>query len=179
MGVMICVIGVLGLGKLMLINDIFYKIVQCELNKVIMLEFVLYKLMMGLELFDKVVDIDQSFIGRMFCLNLVIYVGIFMFICEMFVGMQEFCFCGYKLGCFSFNVKGGCCEVCQGDGVIKVEMYFLLDVYVFCDVCQGKCYNCEILEIKYKDKNIYEVLEMIVEDVCEFFDVILFILCKL
>lgn len=178
-GLFICIIGVLGFGKLMLINNILFLIIVIVLNGVIILEVVLYDLFDGLQYLDKVVDIDQSLIGCILCFNLVIYIGLFMLICELFFGVLEVCLCGYGFGCFLFNVKGGCCEVCQGDGVIKVEMYFLLDIYVFCDVCKGKCYNCEILEICYKGKSIYEVLEMIIEEVCEFFDVVFVLVCKL
>ena len=171
-GVMTCVTGVSGSGKSTLINDTFYKIAQRELNKATTSEPAPHKSMTGLELLDKVVDIDQSPIGRTPRSNPATYAGIFTPIREMFAGTQESRSRGYKPGRFSFNVKGGRCEACQGDGVIKVEMHFLPDVYVPCDVCQGKRYNRETLEIKYKDKNIHEVLEMTVEDAREFFDAI-------
>ncbi|GFD73072.1 excinuclease ABC subunit UvrA [Alteromonas marina] len=171
-GVMTCVTGVSGSGKSTLINDTFYKIAQRELNKATTAEPAPHKAMTGLDQLDKVVDIDQSPIGRTPRSNPATYAGIFTPIREMFAGTQESRSRGYKPGRFSFNVKGGRCEACQGDGVIKVEMHFLPDVYVPCDVCQGKRYNRETLEIKYKDKNIHEVLEMTVEDAREFFDAI-------
>ena len=169
-GVMTCVTGVSGSGKSTLINDTFYKIAHCELNKATTSEPAPYKSMQGLELLDKVVDIDQSPIGRTPRSNPATYAGIFTPIREIFAGTQEARSRGYKPGRFSFNVKGGRCEACQGDGVIKVEMHFLPDVYVPCDVCQGKRYNRETLEVKYKDKNIHEVLEMTVEEARKFFD---------
>lgn len=171
-GVMTCVTGVSGSGKSTLINDTFYKIAQRELNKATTSEPAPHKSMTGLDELDKVVDIDQSPIGRTPRSNPATYAGIFTPIREMFAGTQESRSRGYKPGRFSFNVKGGRCEACQGDGVIKVEMHFLPDVYVPCDVCQGKRYNRETLEIKYKDKNIHEVLEMTVEDARQFFDAI-------
>ena len=171
-GVMTCVTGVSGSGKSTLINDTFYKIAQRELNKATTSEPAPHVSMTGLEHLDKVVDIDQSPIGRTPRSNPATYAGIFTPIREMFAGTQESRSRGYKPGRFSFNVKGGRCEACQGDGVIKVEMHFLPDVYVPCDVCQGKRYNRETLEIKYKDKNIHEVLEMTVEDARHFFDAI-------
>ena len=171
-GVMTCVTGVSGSGKSTLINDTFYKIAQRELNKATTSEPAPHESMTGLDQLDKVVDIDQSPIGRTPRSNPATYAGIFTPIREMFAGTQESRSRGYKPGRFSFNVKGGRCEACQGDGVIKVEMHFLPDVYVPCDVCQGKRYNRETLEIKYKDKNIHEVLEMTVEDARQFFDAI-------
>jgi len=171
-GVMTCVTGVSGSGKSTLINDTFYKIAQTELNKATTSEPAPYESMTGLDQLDKVVDIDQSPIGRTPRSNPATYAGIFTPIREMFAGTQESRSRGYKPGRFSFNVKGGRCEACQGDGVIKVEMHFLPDVYVPCDVCKGKRYNRETLEIKYKDKNIHEVLEMTVEDARQFFDAI-------
>jgi excinuclease ABC subunit A len=171
-GLMTCVTGVSGSGKSTLINDTFYKIAQRELNNATTNEPAPYKSIKGLEMLDKVVDIDQSPIGRTPRSNPATYAGIFTPIREMFAGTQEARSRGYKPGRFSFNVKGGRCEACQGDGVIKVEMHFLPDVYVPCDVCQGKRYNRETLEIRYKGKNIHEVLEMTVEDAREFFDAI-------
>ena len=170
MAVMTCVTGVSGSGKSTLINDTFYKIAHCELNKATTSEPAPYISMTGLDQLDKVVDIDQSPIGRTPRSNPATYAGIFTPIREIFAGTQEARSRGYKPGRFSFNVKGGRCEACQGDGVIKVEMHFLPDVYVPCDVCQGKRYNRETLEVKYKDKSIHEVLEMTVEDAREFFD---------
>jgi excinuclease ABC subunit A len=171
-GIMTCVTGVSGSGKSTLINDTFYKIAQRELNNATLGEPAPYNTMKGLELLDKVVDIDQSPIGRTPRSNPATYAGIFTPIREMFAGTQEARSRGYKPGRFSFNVKGGRCEACQGDGVIKVEMHFLPDVYVPCDVCKGKRYNRETLEIRYKGKNIHEILQMTVEDAREFFDAI-------
>jgi excinuclease ABC subunit A len=169
-GVMTCITGVSGSGKSTLINDTFYRIAQRELNGATIAEPAPYKQMLGLELLDKVVDINQSPIGRTPRSNPATYAGIFTPIRELFAGTQEARSRGYKPGRFSFNVKGGRCEACQGDGVIKVEMHFLPDVYVPCDVCKSKRYNRETLEIRYKDKNINEVLNMTVEDARQFFD---------
>ncbi len=169
-GLMTCVTGVSGSGKSTLINDTFYKIAHRELNKATTSEPAPHKEINGLEQLDKVVDIDQSPIGRTPRSNPATYAGIFTPIRELFAGTQEARSRGYKVGRFSFNVKGGRCEACQGDGVIKVEMHFLPDVYVPCDVCKGKRYNRETLEIQYKGKNIHEVLEMTVEDARIFFD---------
>ncbi|NMH59938.1 excinuclease ABC subunit UvrA [Alteromonas ponticola] len=171
-GLMTCVTGVSGSGKSTLINDTFYKIAHRELNKATTSEPAPHKAIDGLEQLDKVVDIDQSPIGRTPRSNPATYAGIFTPIRELFAGTQEARSRGYKVGRFSFNVKGGRCEACQGDGVIKVEMHFLPDVYVPCDVCKGKRYNRETLEIQYKSKNIHEVLEMTVEDARTFFDAI-------
>nr|WP_136251337.1 excinuclease ABC subunit UvrA [Ningiella ruwaisensis] len=171
-GLMTCVTGVSGSGKSTLINDTFYKIAQRELNRATVNEPAAHKACTGLEHLDKVVDIDQSPIGRTPRSNPATYAGIFTPIREIFAGTQEARSRGYKPGRFSFNVKGGRCEACQGDGVIKVEMHFLPDVYVPCDVCAGKRYNRETLEIRFKNKNIHEVLEMTVEDAREFFDAI-------
>ncbi|WP_395339816.1 excinuclease ABC subunit UvrA [Ningiella sp. W23] len=171
-GLMTCVTGVSGSGKSTLINDTFYRIAQRELNRATVNEPSPYKKCTGLEHLDKVVDIDQSPIGRTPRSNPATYAGIFTPIREMFAGTQEARSRGYKPGRFSFNVKGGRCEACQGDGMIKVEMHFLPDVYVPCDVCTGKRYNRETLEIRYKNKNIHEVLEMTVEDARDFFDAI-------
>ncbi|MEM0912430.1 MAG: excinuclease ABC subunit UvrA [Pseudomonadota bacterium] len=171
-GLMTCITGVSGSGKSTLINDTFYRIAQRELNRATTNEPAPYKSMKGLDKLDKVVDIDQSPIGRTPRSNPATYAGIFTPIREILAGTQEARSRGYKPGRFSFNVKGGRCEACQGDGVIKVEMHFLPDVYVPCDVCGGKRYNRETLEIKFKDKNIHEVLEMTVEDARVFFDAI-------
>ncbi|MBE1301993.1 MAG: excinuclease ABC subunit UvrA [Alteromonadaceae bacterium] len=168
-GLMTCITGVSGSGKSTLINDTFYKIAHIELNGATTDEPSPYDSITGLEHLDKVVDIDQSPIGRTPRSNPATYTGIFTPIRELFSGTQESRSRGYKPGRFSFNVKGGRCEACQGDGVIKVEMHFLPDVYVPCDICKGKRYNRETLEIKYKHKNIHEVLEMTVEDANEFF----------
>ena len=171
-GSMTCVTGVSGSGKSTLINDTFYRIAQRELNRATVNEPAPYKSMTGLEHLDKVVDIDQSPIGRTPRSNPATYAGLFTPIREIFSGTQESRSRGYKPGRFSFNVKGGRCEACQGDGVIKVEMHFLPDVYVPCDVCTGKRYNRETLEIRFKNKNIHEVLDMTVEDAHEFFKAI-------
>ncbi len=169
-GLFTCVTGVSGSGKSTLINDTFFKIAHTQLNGATTAEPAPYKKITGLEHFDKVIDIDQSPIGRTPRSNPATYTGIFTPIRELFAGTQESRSRGYKPGRFSFNVRGGRCEACQGDGVIKVEMHFLPDVYVPCDVCKGKRYNRETLEVKYKGKSIDEVLQMTVEDAREFFD---------
>jgi excinuclease ABC subunit A len=171
-GLMTCVTGVSGSGKSTLVNDTFYKIAHHVLNKATTGEPAPYKSISGMEQLDKVVDIDQSPIGRTPRSNPATYAGIFTPIRELFAGTQEARSRGYKPGRFSFNVKGGRCEACQGDGLIKVEMHFLPDVYVPCDVCKCKRYNRETLEVNYKNKNIHEVLEMTVEDARVFFDAI-------
>jgi excinuclease ABC subunit A len=171
-GLMTCITGVSGSGKSTLINDTFYRIAQRELNRATVNEPAPYKSMTGLEHLDKVVDIDQSPIGRTPRSNPATYAGIFTPIREIFSGTQESRSRGYKPGRFSFNVKGGRCEACQGDGLIKVEMHFLPDVYVPCDVCSSKRYNRETLEIRFKNKNIHEVLDMTVEDAHKFFEAI-------
>ncbi|KDM92816.1 excinuclease ABC subunit UvrA [Photobacterium galatheae] len=169
-GLMTCVTGVSGSGKSTLINDTFFRIAHHELNGATSGEPAPYLDIQGLEHLDKVIDIDQSPIGRTPRSNPATYTGIFTPIRELFSGTQESRSRGYKPGRFSFNVKGGRCEACQGDGVIKVEMHFLPDVYVPCDSCKGKRYNRETLEVKYKGKTIDEVLEMTVEDARTFFD---------
>lgn len=169
-GLFSCITGVSGSGKSTLINDTFYKIAQTQLNGATIAEAAPYQSIKGLEHFDKVIDIDQSPIGRTPRSNPATYTGIFTPIRELFSGTQESRARGYKPGRFSFNVRGGRCEACQGDGVIKVEMHFLPDVYVPCDVCKSKRYNRETLEVKYKGKSIDEVLQMTVEDARTFFD---------
>ncbi|TMP39142.1 excinuclease ABC subunit UvrA [Pseudoalteromonas citrea] len=169
-GLMTCITGVSGSGKSTLINDTLFKLAHTELNGATTAEPAAHKAIKGLDHFDKVIDIDQSPIGRTPRSNPATYTGIFTAIRELFAGTQEARARGYKVGRFSFNVKGGRCEACQGDGVIKVEMHFLPDVYVPCDVCTGKRYNRETLEVLYKDKNIHEVLEMTVEDAHRFFE---------
>jgi excinuclease ABC subunit A len=169
LGLMTCVTGVSGSGKSTLINDTFYRIAHRDLNGATTGEPSPYTSVTGLEFLDKVVDIDQSPIGRTPRSNPATYAGIFTPIREIFSGTQESRSRGYQPGRFSFNVKGGRCEACQGDGLIKVEMHFLPDVYVPCDVCKSKRYNRETLEIQYKGKNIHQVLEMTVEDAREFF----------
>jgi excinuclease ABC subunit A len=172
LGLMTCVTGVSGSGKSTLINDTFYRIAHRELNGATTGEPAPYKTITGMEFMDKVVDIDQSPIGRTPRSNPATYAGIFTPVRELFAGTQEARSRGYKPGRFSFNVKGGRCEACQGDGVIKVEMHFLPDVYVPCDLCKGKRYNRETLEIQYKGLNIHQVLDMTVEEARPFFDVI-------
>ncbi|MBM4846104.1 excinuclease ABC subunit UvrA [Vibrio parahaemolyticus] len=169
-GLFSCITGVSGSGKSTLINDTFFKIAHTQLNGATTAHPSPYKSIKGLEHFDKVIDIDQSPIGRTPRSNPATYTGIFTPIRELFAGTQESRSRGYKPGRFSFNVRGGRCEACQGDGVIKVEMHFLPDVYVPCDVCIGKRYNRETLEVRYKGKTIDEVLEMTVEDARTFFD---------
>lgn len=169
-GLFSCITGVSGSGKSTLINDTFFKIAHSQLNGATTAHPSPYKSIKGLEHFDKVIDIDQSPIGRTPRSNPATYTGIFTPIRELFAGTQESRSRGYKPGRFSFNVRGGRCEACQGDGVIKVEMHFLPDVYVPCDVCKGKRYNRETLEVRYKGKTIDEVLEMTVEDARTFFD---------
>ncbi|KOO06160.1 excinuclease ABC subunit UvrA [Vibrio hepatarius] len=169
-GLFSCITGVSGSGKSTLINDTFFKIAHTQLNGATTATPSPYKKIKGLEHFDKVIDIDQSPIGRTPRSNPATYTGIFTPIRELFAGTQESRSRGYKPGRFSFNVRGGRCEACQGDGVIKVEMHFLPDVYVPCDVCKGKRYNRETLEVRYKGKTIDEVLEMTVEDARQFFD---------
>jgi len=179
LGVMTCVTGVSGSGKSTLINGTLYPVAAAQLNKATSLSHAPYKALKGLDHLDKVIDIDQSPIGRTPRSNPATYTGLFTPIRELFSGTQEARSRGYKPGRFSFNVKGGRCEACQGDGVIKVEMHFLPDVYVPCDVCKGKRYNRETLEVRYKGKNIHEVLDMTVEEGREFFDAVPFIARKL
>ncbi|MBF9001338.1 excinuclease ABC subunit UvrA [Vibrio nitrifigilis] len=169
-GLFTCITGVSGSGKSTLINDTFYKIAQTALNGATTSTPAPYKSIKGLEHFDKVIAIDQSPIGRTPRSNPATYTGIFTPIRELFAGTQESRSRGYKPGRFSFNVRGGRCEACQGDGVIKVEMHFLPDVYVPCDVCKGKRYNRETLEVRYKGKTIDEVLNMTIEEARSFFD---------
>ncbi|MEM1404307.1 MAG: excinuclease ABC subunit UvrA [Pseudomonadota bacterium] len=170
LGLLTCVTGVSGSGKSTLINATLYPLAATELNGATTLDPAEHDSIDGLEHVDKCIDIDQSPIGRTPRSNPATYTGIFTPIRELFAGTQEARSRGYKPGRFSFNVKGGRCEACQGDGVTKVEMHFLPDIYVPCDVCKGKRYNRETLDIKYKGKNIHEVLEMTVEDALEFFE---------
>lgn len=172
LGLMTCVTGVSGSGKSTLINSTLYPLAATALNGATTLKPSAYESVTGLEHLDKCVDIDQSPIGRTPRSNPATYTGIFTPIRELFAGTQEARSRGYKAGRFSFNVKGGRCEACQGDGVVKVEMHFLPDIYVPCDICHGKRYNRETLEVKYKGKSIQEVLELTVEDAREFFDAI-------
>ena len=169
LGLFICITGVSGSGKSTLINSTLMPIAARELNRATTLTPAPYQRIEGLDQLDKVIDIDQSPIGRTPRSNPATYTGIFTPIRELFAGTQEARSRGYKPGRFSFNVKGGRCEACQGEGMIKVEMHFLPDIYVPCDVCKGKRYNRETLEIQYKGKSIDEVLGMTVEDALEFF----------
>jgi len=171
-GLMTCVTGVSGSGKSTLINATLYPLAATALNGASTLTPAAHQKVEGMDLFDKCVDIDQSPIGRTPRSNPATYTGIFTPVRELFSGTQEARSRGYQPGRFSFNVKGGRCEACQGDGVTKVEMHFLPDVYVPCDVCKGKRYNRETLDVKYKNKNIHEVLDMTVEDARVFFDAI-------
>ncbi|WP_299493352.1 excinuclease ABC subunit UvrA [uncultured Shewanella sp.] len=171
-GLFTCITGVSGSGKSTLINDTFYKIAHIQLNGATVDEPSPYKSITGMDHCDKVVDIDQSPIGRTPRSNPATYTGIFTPIREIFAATQESRTRGYQPGRFSFNVKGGRCEACQGDGLIKVEMHFLPDVYVPCDTCKGKRYNRETLDVKFKGKNIHEVLQMTVEEARPFFDAI-------
>ncbi|MBF1801009.1 excinuclease ABC subunit UvrA [Alloalcanivorax profundimaris] len=171
-GLFTCVTGVSGSGKSTLINHTLYPLAATRLNKASTLKAAPHENLEGLEHLDKVVDIDQSPIGRTPRSNPATYTGIFTPVRELFAGTQEARARGYKPGRFSFNVKGGRCEACQGDGVIKVEMHFLPDIYVPCEVCEGRRYNRETLEVTYKGKNIYEVLEMTIEEAREFFDAV-------
>ena len=168
-GLFVCVTGVSGSGKSTLINDTLFKLLARELNGASE-NPAPFERHAGLELFDKVVDIDQSPIGRTPRSNPATYTGMFTPIRELFAGTKEARSRGYKPGRFSFNVKGGRCEACQGDGMVRVEMHFLPDIFVPCDVCHGKRYNRETLTVTYKGKNISEVLEMTVEDALAFFE---------
>ncbi|QQX80778.1 excinuclease ABC subunit UvrA [Shewanella sp. KX20019] len=171
-GLFTCITGVSGSGKSTLINDTFYKIAHIELNGATVDEPSPYKRVVGMDHCDKVVDIDQSPIGRTPRSNPATYTGIFTPIRELFAATQESRTRGYLPGRFSFNVKGGRCEACQGDGLIKVEMHFLPDVYVPCDDCKAQRYNRETLDVRFKGKNIHEVLQMTVEEARPFFDAI-------
>ncbi|MGP1928886.1 MAG: excinuclease ABC subunit UvrA [Arsenophonus sp. NC-WZS1-MAG3] len=178
-GLLTCITGVSGSGKSTLINDTLFPIAQQQLYKATNAPSAPYTDIEGLQYFDKVIDINQSPIGRTPRSNSATYTGIFTPVRELFAGVPESRTRGYTPGRFSFNVKGGRCEACKGDGVIKVEMHFLPDVYVPCDHCKGKRYNRETLEIIYKDKNIHEVLEMTIEEACKYFTAIPTIIRKL
>ena len=169
LGVMTCVTGVSGSGKSSLINEVLYKTLARDLNRARTIPGK-HKSIQGLEQLDKVINIDQSPIGRTPRSNPATYTGVFDQIRDLFASTADAKARGYKKGRFSFNVKGGRCEACSGDGIIKIEMHFLADVYVPCEVCKGKRYNRETLEVKYKDKNIYDVLNMTVEEAMEFFE---------
>ena len=169
LGVFTCVTGVSGSGKSTLVNDILYPVAATRLNKATTLQAGAHDRILGLEHLDKVVDIDQSPIGRTPRSNPATYTGVFDPIRDLFAQTPEAKARGYLPGRFSFNVKGGRCEACAGDGIIKIEMHFLPDVYVPCEVCKGKRYNRETLEIKYKGKNISEILALTVEEALDFF----------
>ena len=168
LGIMTCITGVSGSGKSSLTNEILYKAMAKKLNRARCIPGKHDKLM-GLEQLDKVIDIDQSPIGRTPRSNPATYTGVFDMIRDLFAATPDAKARGYKKGRFSFNVKGGRCEACSGDGILKIEMHFLPDVYVPCEVCQGKRYNRETLEVRYKGKSIYDVLNMTVEEALEFF----------
>ena len=169
LGVMTCVTGVSGSGKSSLVNEILYKRLARDLNRARLIPGK-HKSIEGEEQLDKVINIDQSPIGRTPRSNPATYTGVFDMIRDLFAATSDAKARGYKKGRFSFNVKGGRCEACGGDGILKIEMHFLPDVYVPCEVCQGKRYNRETLEVKYKGKSIYDVLNMTVEEALEFFD---------
>ncbi|CAG0933921.1 partial UvrABC system protein A, partial [Planctomycetaceae bacterium] len=168
-GLLVCVTGVSGSGKSTLINDTLYRAVARALHGATT-EPAPYEAIEGLDLFDKVINVDQSPIGRTPRSNPATYTGLLTPVRELFAGVPEARTRGYGPGRFSFNVKGGRCEACQGDGLIKVEMHFLPDIFVPCDVCKGKRYNRETLEVRYKGKTIHEVLEMTVEQALDFFE---------
>ena len=169
LGVMTSVTGVSGSGKSSLINEVLYKTLARDLNRARTIPGK-HKEIQGLDQLDKVINIDQSPIGRTPRSNPATYTGVFDQIRDLFAATADAKARGYKKGRFSFNVKGGRCEACSGDGIIKIEMHFLADVYVPCEVCKGKRYNRETLEVKYKDKSIYDVLNMTVEEALGFFE---------
>ena len=169
LGVMTCVTGVSGSGKSSLVNEILYKALAKELNRARTIPGK-HARIEGLEQVDKVINIDQSPIGRTPRSNPATYTGVFDLIRDLFAATADAKARGYKKGRFSFNVKGGRCEACSGDGILKIEMHFLPDVYVPCEVCHGRRYNRETLEVKYKGKSIYDVLNMTVEEALHFFE---------
>ena len=171
-GLMTCVTGVSGSGKSTLINNTLYPLAATALNKATTLTAAEHTTVAGLDMFINCVDIDQSPIGRTPRSNPATYTGLFTHIRDLFAGTEEARSRGYKPGRFSFNVKGGRCEACQGDGLIKVEMHFLPDIYVTCEQCKGQRYNRETLDVKYRGRNIHQVLEMTVEDALDFFDAV-------
>jgi excinuclease ABC subunit A len=169
LGIFTCVTGVSGSGKSSLVNEILYKRLAHDLNRAHTHPGA-HKGIKGIEQLDKIIDINQSPIGRTPRSNPATYTNVFNDIREVFASTNEAKIRGYKSGRFSFNVKGGRCEACAGDGIKKIEMHFLADVYVPCEVCKGKRYNRETLEVKYKGKNIYEVLDMTIDEAVEFFE---------
>ncbi|MGP1945531.1 MAG: excinuclease ABC subunit UvrA [Arsenophonus sp. ER-QC15-MAG3] len=178
-GLFICITGVSGSGKSTLINNTLFSIAQNKLNKVKNIITAPYTNIEGLEFFDKVININQHPIGRTPRSNPATYTGIFKIIRELFSSVHESRVRGHSLGRFSFNLKGGRCEACQGDGMMKVKMHFLPDTYVFCDYCNGKRYNRETLEIKYKGKNIHEILKMTIQEAHKYFEAIPILVRKL
>ncbi len=178
LGVFTCVTGVSGSGKSSLVNEILYKALAKKLNRARTIAGK-HGRIEGEDQLDKIIDIDQSPIGRTPRSNPATYIGVFDMIRDLFASTQEAKMRGYKKGRFSFNVKGGRCEACSGDGIIKVEMHFLPDVYVPCEVCKGKRYNRETLEVKYKSRTIHDILEMTVEEGLTFFENIPRILKKI
>ena len=168
LGVFTCVTGVSGSGKSSLVNEILYKTLAKKLNRARTIPG-RYKSIEGVEQLDKIIAIDQSPIGRTPRSNPATYTGVFDMIRDLFAGTPDAKARGYSKGRFSFNVRGGRCEACQGDGIVKIEMNFLPDVYVPCEVCNGKRFNRETLEVKYKGKSIYDILEMTVEEALDFF----------
>ena len=171
LGVFTCVTGVSGSGKSSLVNEILYKRLACMLNRA-QIKAGKHKKILGAENLDKIINIDQSPIGRTPRSNPATYTGVFDQIRELFSLTKDAKARGYDKGRFSFNKKGGRCEACAGDGILKIEMHFLPDVYVPCEVCHGKRYNRETLEVRYKGKNIFDVLDMTVEEACDFFETI-------
>ena len=167
---MTCITGVSGSGKSSIVNEILYKRLARDLNHARTIHPGKHDDILGMEQLDKVINIDQSPIGRTPRSNPATYTGVFDLIRDLFASSVDAKERGYKKGRFSFNVKGGRCEACAGDGIIKIEMHFLADIYVPCEVCHGKRYNRETLEVKYKGKNIYEVLDMTVEEAVKFFE---------
>ena len=168
LGIMTCITGVSGSGKSSLTNEILYKRLARDLNRARCIPGE-HAEILGMEHLDKVIDIDQSPIGRTPRSNPATYTGVFDMIRDLFAATPDAKAKGYKKGRFSFNVKGGRCEACGGDGILKIEMHFLPDVYVPCEVCEGKRYNRETLEVKYKGKSIYDVLDMTVDEALDFF----------